>query len=511
MTDETKAKLSQSEIRILEGMTKEFRTGREIAEDCGVDYNSLMSALGQLEAQGLIEVRREEKKTLQLSAEGEEFAKNGTPEARLYGAVSASGGTIGMDDAYSKARLSQAQRGVALQWAKRNGWVEIAKDADGKVAFKEAKKVSQKELKAVADALNAIAGQKTADKKALADAIARKLVVEKAEKEVSAKATGAAANAISQAKREQEKVISVITPEMLRTKSWKREGVRFEEYDALAPTPTVYMGKKQPLRAFIDELRDVFIEMGFEEIKGPIVEASFWNFDALFVPQDHPGREVQDTFYIKSPHDSKLPEQKFVEGVRASHENGGSTGSTGWKYKWDPKVAMGNVLRTHTTAATCRQLAKAAKAGKFPVKVFCIDRVYRNEAIDYKHLAEFHQVEGIIIDDNCTFQDLLGTLKIFYKKLGFADVRITPSYFPYTEPSAQVEAYNEAKGEWLELGGCGMFRPEVTRPLGITQNVAAWGLGLERPIMLREKLGDIRTFYRNDLDWIRKEKKEKDG
>jgi phenylalanyl-tRNA synthetase alpha chain len=141
------------------------------------------------------------------------------------------------------------------------------------------------------------------------------------------------------------------------------------------------------------------------------------------------------------------------------------------------------------------------------VKVFCIARVYRNEAIDYKHLAEFHQVEGIMIDDNCTFQDLVGTLRTFYGKLGFSDVRVTPSFFPYTEPSAQVEAYNPIREEWMELGGCGMFRPEVTRPLGITQNVAAWGLGLERPIMLREKLGDIRTFFRNDLDWIRKEKK----
>ena len=134
--------------------------------------------------------------------------------------------------------------------------------------------------------------------------------------------------------------------------------------------------------------------------------------------------------------------------------------------------------------------------------------MFRNEAIDATHLPEFHQVEGIIIDDNCTFQDLVGTLKIFYSKLGFSDVRVTPSFFPYTEPSAQVEAYHPEKKEWLELGGCGMFRAEVTQALGITQNVAAWGLGLERPILLRDKLDDIRTFYRNDLDWIRKEKKK---
>jgi phenylalanyl-tRNA synthetase alpha chain len=142
------------------------------------------------------------------------------------------------------------------------------------------------------------------------------------------------------------------------------------------------------------------------------------------------------------------------------------------------------------------------------VKVFCTDRVYRNEAIDYKHLAEFHQVEGIIIDDGCTFQDLLGMLRIFYKKLGFAEIRVTPSFFPYTEPSAQVEVFDPARKEWLELGGCGMFRPEVTRPLGITGNVAAWGLGLERLMMSREKLSDMRTPYRNDLDWIRKERKQ---
>jgi phenylalanyl-tRNA synthetase alpha chain len=261
----------------------------------------------------------------------------------------------------------------------------------------------------------------------------------------------------------------------------------------------------------IEEIREIFLELGFEEIKGNLVESAFWNFDALFQPQDHPAREMHDTFYLSSPSKAKLPEQGIIKRIAQTHESGWETGSTGWGYKWSKEIAQRVVLRTHTTATTVKYLASHPSP---PVKVFSIDRVYRNEKVNYKHLAELHQVEGIIVDKNSSLADLMGILKEFYNRLGLEKVRFWPSYFPYTEPSAEAVAFVEKKvdsengketstGRWLELGGMGMFRPEVTLPLGVSYPVLAWGQGLERLFMIKTEEGDIRTPYKNELSWLR--------
>jgi phenylalanyl-tRNA synthetase alpha chain len=242
----------------------------------------------------------------------------------------------------------------------------------------------------------------------------------------------------------------------------------------------------------VRKVRRVFRDMGFEEMEGDIVESTFWNFDALFQPQDHPAREMADTFYLDG--EIGLPEKGIVERVKKSHE-------AGWKYKWSADEAKRRVLRTHTTALSAQYL-RGLKEGDAK-KYFAVGRVFRNEATDFKHLAEFHQVEGIVAWEGATFRDLLGLLKEFYFRFGFEKVRFSPSYYPYTEPSVSMEAYFEGRGEWMELGGGGMFRPEVTKPLCDVYPVLAWGLSLERPMMLMEGLKDIRTFYKNDLEWLR--------
>ncbi|MFV2041169.1 MAG: phenylalanine--tRNA ligase subunit alpha, partial [Candidatus Hydrothermarchaeales archaeon] len=163
------------------------------------------------------------------------------------------------------------------------------------------------------------------------------------------------------------------------------------------------------------------------------------------------------------------------------------------------RLASKTLLRTHTTSTTIRRLAEG---GKQPIKVYSIGRVFRNERVSYKHLPEFHQIEGIVAGD-VSFKNLLGILKEFYGRMGFDKIRFRPAYFPYTEPSLEVEVYFEQKKSWIELGGAGIFRPEVTEPLGITYPVLAWGLGLERLAMLRLDLTDIRALYRSDIDWLR--------
>jgi phenylalanyl-tRNA synthetase alpha chain len=276
--------------------------------------------------------------------------------------------------------------------------------------------------------------------------------------------------------------------------------VHFRKYNVEVPGKRIYPGKKHLITHFIEHIRGIFLDMGFCESAGPLVESSFWNFDALYQPQDHPARELADTFYMKRPAVTQLPDKRILDEVAKTHENGGITKSSGWGYKWSPDAAKRPILRTHTTAVSARMLSQLEP----PAKVFCIGRVFRNETIDYKHLPEFTQIEGIVVAENVGFRDLLGYLKEFYLRMGFAKIRFRPSFFPYTEMSVEPEVYFEEKGEWLELGGAGIFRPEVTVPLGIDAPVLAWGLSLERPVMLKLGINDIRNFYyKNDLEILR--------
>jgi len=294
------------------------------------------------------------------------------------------------------------------------------------------------------------------------------------------------------------KEVTRLTQGMIASGEWKR--VKFSRFDIAAPTKPVFAARRHPLRELIKLVREIFAEMGFEEIRGPLVELAFWNFDALFQPQDHPAREMHDTFYLAGPELGDLP-KRLVNSVKRVHENGGNTGSTGWGYRWSEEEARKLILRTHTTATTIRYLAEHREP---PIKVFSVDRIYRNEAIDWKHLAEFHQIEGIVMGETVSFRDLLGLIKEFYARLGLKNVKFRPSYFPYTEPSAEAIAYLEDKKTWLELIGMGIFRPEVTMPLGIKHRVLAWGGGLERLALALYDLDDIRTFYNNNLNWIRR-------
>jgi phenylalanyl-tRNA synthetase alpha chain len=288
-----------------------------------------------------------------------------------------------------------------------------------------------------------------------------------------------------------------LTPELLASGDWKTKALRPINVDASAPH--FFPGRLHPVRDFIREVREAYISMGFTEIEGSNIQSSFWNFDALFIPQDHPGREMQDTFYIKGIRDDTMKRAGSVAHVASVHENGWVTGSKGWGYVWDVEEARRLVLRTHNTSLTVQSLATT---GEKETRVFALGKVYRNESLDYKHLAEFHQMDGIIVGDGMTARHLMGFLIEFYKKLGFK-IRIWPSYFPYTEPSLQAMFYSETSKRWLELGGSGVFRPEVTWPLGVRKPVLAWGLGIERLILLRSGLEDLRVLYDNDLGWLR--------
>lgn len=263
--------------------------------------------------------------------------------------------------------------------------------------------------------------------------------------------------------------------------------------DVEAGVPEAPLARTHPLSDAIAEVREAFVRLGFAEIGGPIIQPSFWNFDALFTPQDHPAREMQDTFYLDAPPTGRPATARQVRAVSQSHEQN-------WGYRWDARESRRAVLRTHTTCVTIRHLADARPD---EARLFSLGRVFRNEKASYKHLAEFHQVEGVVAGGDVTLRGLMGIQREFYRMIGLERVKFWPTFFPYTEPSLQAMVYSERLGKWVELFGMGVFRPEVTRPLGIPGRVLAWGGGIERIAMLKCGIEDVRELYSNRLSWLR--------
>jgi phenylalanyl-tRNA synthetase alpha chain len=286
-------------------------------------------------------------------------------------------------------------------------------------------------------------------------------------------------------------MIETLTPAMLKNNSWR--GKKFRRYDIKINVPRKYPGKRHFVNQAKEHAKRIWLDMGFEEMTGNIINSSFWNFDALFTAQDHPVREMQDTFFLKGT--SKLP-KTLINKVKKQHE-------TSWRYKWEESESKKPVLRTHTTVLSAQTISKL-KEKDLPKKYFALGRNYRNEALDWSHLFEFNQTEGIVIDPNANFKHLLGYLKQFFQKMGYEKVRFRPAYFPYTEPSVEIDVFIKEKNTWIELGGAGIFRPEVVKPLfGKDIPVLAWGPGFDRILMSYYQIRDIRDLYKNDLKQLK--------
>jgi phenylalanyl-tRNA synthetase alpha chain len=321
------------------------------------------------------------------------------------------------------------------------------------------------------------------------------------------------------------KAVSEITPEMIRTGSWKTTNFKTFNFDNATGIPNEG-GHLHPLGKVKTEIRNVLLLMGFEEMcTNQWVESSFWNFDALFQPQQHPARDAHDTFFMSTPSRAQDLPMDYLEGVKKTHECGGGHASVGWRYKWSEEEARKNILRTHTTAVSARTLYKMGqdykRTGEFiPRKYFSIDRVFRNETLDATHLAEFHQVEGFIADRNIGLGHLIGTLKDFFRRVGISKLRFKPAYNPYTEPSMEIFGYHPILKKWIEVGNSGVFRPEMILPMGIPEDVSviAWGIGVERWAALLYNVRSIKELFsfqqdvdaskRNRLCWLRQAEDE---
>jgi phenylalanyl-tRNA synthetase alpha chain len=470
----------------------------QIVNDSGLAHAAVMRAALSLFKTGLLRIHKRKQTTIVLSREGREHAEKGLPERRLMHALVKLGREATVEEVLRGTALERKLTTIALGWLHRKNWV-TTKGKMLKISKEPPMDADEKLLAVLQKKSPRLIGSLNEEMKNAANTLKkRKLVLidEKTLRELEL--TKAGRELVKRGIRAVEEV-SQLTPELVLSRNWQK--TKFRKFDVTAPGPVVHPGKIHPVQEVAQLVREAFLEMGFTEIRGPIVQTAFWNFDALFQPQDHPAREMMDTFYLAQPKEGRLPRKSFVEATAKTHENGWTTGSRGWQYKWSPREAKKLVMRTHTTPVTIHYLAEHRTP---PVKAFSVDRIYRNEKLDDKHLAEFFQIEGIIMEKNVTLRDLIGTLKEFYHKLGLKRVEFWPSYFPYTEPSAQATAYVPELKTWIELCGMGIFRPEVVKPFGIKHPVLAWGGGLERLAMLKLGVNDIRLLYKNDLGWIRR-------
>ena len=295
--------------------------------------------------------------------------------------------------------------------------------------------------------------------------------------------------------------VSQLTPEMLKDGSWKTTS--FREYNIDQSFSRVVVGKKSPYRTFLDFVKRKLISLGFTEMKGPIVESEFWNMDALYMPQFHPARNIHDVYYVKHPEYCNEIKEPNYTNVGNVHTNGGNIGSKGWRYDFDKQRTKRMVLRSQGTALSARKLSELPD---IPGKYFGMARCFRYDDVDRTHAPDFFQVEGIVLGDEINFRHLLGLLKLFAMEVAKTkEMMFVPAYFPFTEPSVEIHMKHKDLG-WIELGGAGIFRPEVTKPQGIDVPVIAWGLGLDRMAMVALEIEDIRDLFSADLDMIRAKK-----
>jgi phenylalanyl-tRNA synthetase alpha chain len=291
--------------------------------------------------------------------------------------------------------------------------------------------------------------------------------------------------------------IGALTPEILQEETWK--GSAFRPYNVKTTPARVLLGRRNPYVEFIERLKDKLMSLGFEEFDGPLVETEFWNSDALFMPQFHAARDIHDVFYVKDPTHAREIEQPYLDNVAAAHENGWTTGSRGWRYGFDRDFTRRLILRSQGTVLS----AKTLHTAKVPGKYFGVVRCFRPDDVDATHSADFYQTEGIVLGEEVNLRTLLGLLKIFAVEVaGAEEVKFVPGYFPFTEPSVEAHMKHPRLG-WMELGGSGIFRPEVTAPMGIDVPVLAWGLGIDRMAMVSMGINDLRDLFTFDIEEVR--------
>jgi phenylalanyl-tRNA synthetase alpha chain len=475
--------VSEGEYRLLRLMAERgFSRGSldEASRLLGVDKSSLASLIMLLRDRGIVRVIEEVRVLCRLTSRGLEALSRGLPEEVLIEYLSSKGGVAGLADV---AEALGDYASVALGQARRRGLIVVQ---GGSVRLVQDPVVARSVIRPLRGALESCSKLGSVEPGLLRELRERGLVEEVKERELVVELVEDPRSLLGRVRVE----ASRLTSRMLQDGSWRM--YRFRAYNVEAEPPRVRAARLHFLQEFIEVIRDVMKELGFKEVRGPIVELELFNFDMLFQAQDHPAREIHDSLWVKAePLDVTRLYSGLVERVAKVHESG-------WRYKWSPAIASRLMLRSQTTAVSARTLTLKPRP---PIRFFTLGRVYRHDVVDASHLPEFHQLDGIEGDYGYTFRDLLGTLKEICGRLGL-EVKFKPGYFPFTEPS--VEGYVRLpNGRWLELFGAGLFRPEVLEMAGVDYPVGAWGFGIERLAAAYYGIPDIRILYTYDVEYIR--------
>ncbi|MCK4513804.1 MAG: phenylalanine--tRNA ligase subunit alpha [Spirochaetaceae bacterium] len=480
-----------------------------VTSEVGLNVGQCNQALSWLLAKGLIsETARETRTEFELTDLGKQYAELGTPEERIFAHLRAEGPTS-IPDLVTRLELENKEIGSAFGALSKAG----AAGMDGE------KRVALKDASAATDVLVARAildravvsgtlteGQVSDDERAVLDGMSKKRgaasspfkLVEREAVTHRMTAAGVAVRARLEAAGISGDEIGRLTPELLRTGGWKHK--QFRAYNINVPLSHVMVGRRNPYSAYLDQVKDKLISLGFEQFDGSVVETEFWNSDALFMPQFHSARDIHDVYYLDTPTHAREIEEPYLSQVAASHEDGWKTGSRGWRYDFDKDFTRRLILRSQGTAVSARTLPIA----KVPGRYFGMLRCFRPDDVDATHLSDFYQTEGIVLGEDVNLKTLLGLLEMFAVEVaGATDVRYVPGYFPFTEPSVEVHIKHPVLG-WFELGGSGIFRPEVTEPLGVTVPVLAWGLGIDRMALMKLGLDDLRELFSPDIQSVRR-------
>ncbi|EIW71074.1 phenylalanine-tRNA ligase, alpha subunit [Tremella mesenterica] len=459
------------------------------------EQNAIKAALDSLWSREMVEYKQITTTSYDLTDEGYGIAASGSHEYRVWQAlpVLGEGQPLGIPEL--KKILGDEVPKIGQGKAFKNKW--IVKDGNG---FSRAPGVLPSDT--TAEELRIVRETFTHPSESiLRELLKRKLVAPRKHIHYSVTKGEEFSTVVKQLETD-------LTVEMLQSGAWK--GAHFKQYNFAAAGQPTEGGALHPLLKVREEMRQIFFDMGFTEMPtNRFVESAFWNFDALFVPQQHPARELQDTFYIKDPVKALSPDSEYYKRVSVVHETGGY-GSIGYRAPFSKDESERLLLRTHTTAISTAMLYEIANqpGGFKPAKLFSIDRVFRNEAMDATHLAEFHQVEGVVADYDITLGNLIAFMQEFFAKTGNRKLRFKPAYNPYTEPSMEVFSWHEGLGKWIEIANSGIFRPEMLEPMGLPKGVRVlgWGMSLERPTMIKYKISDIRTLvgHKTDLEQVRR-------
>ncbi len=484
-------------------LLRKFDKLSKLVKESGLKDVEAVRALQWLQNKGVLKTLDESSQSALLDSNGEKYLKEGLPEKKVLKVLSAA---KNISEIKKETGLDEQEINVSIGLLRKKKCVDVLPGKELALKINENGKLSL--TKGFPE--EALLGKfplKTKElndeeKNILEELKKRKQIVKTIsdnEKKIILTELG---KKLSEIKID-EKLIDALTPTIIKSEEWQHKN--FRRFDIKINVPKISGGRKQHYRRFLDDIRQKFVSLGFTEMTGPVVETDFWDMDALFMPQFHSARDIHDAYYVKEPKYSVEIPEELIQRVKSAHENGFETGSRGWRYKFDAKRTTRHLLRTQGTACSARMLA--SKNLSIPGKYFGITRCFRHDVIDATHNCDFYQTEGIVVEEGINIRHLFGLLKMFAKEFAEADeIKISPGYFPFTEPSCELFAKHPELG-WIELGGAGIFRPELVKPLvGREIPVLAWGIGIDRIAMFKLGISDIRQLFSHDLDFLRKTK-----